>query len=288
MPYRALDNNWFRPAGAEEFAHFNAYIGDKIIKVIPFDNKIEDIQYLAMNTQNSSGIKLSKDALKQANIGKWGYIEIIDGATYIMAEEFRGDPLAIAFPSLPPFAYTPTAGEFFFEEAAKATLTPLTYSSNKVVIPKVLCSKLDRWNPAFATVSLYSMHGAQWAEIRPGDSAITRNISRFDSDIMYDGISGVTFTAKLYGGRAIGPSFIRIGREKDAALYAWYSETRNAIIAEKAPEYCAVCGTSIRWTERGHYHRHLSANSNKYMGAGNGIHTLVKAEQALSKAKRLL
>lgn len=168
------------------------------------------------------------------------------------------------------------------------TLTPLSYHDKKVVISKALCSKLGRWNTAFATVSLYSMHGAQWAEIRPGNPAITRNISRFDSDIMYDGISGVTFTAILYGGRSIRPSFIRIGREKDAALYAWYSETRNAIIVEKAPEYCAVCGASIRWTERGHYHRHLSWSNRKYMETGNGIHTLVKAEHALSNTKKLL
>lgn len=286
MPYRKM-NQFFRPAGIEEYAHFNVHPGKDIIKIEPFNGNISDIDFLCRSTVIPFGIYLPRSLRDRSNIGDMGYVEHIGNDTYIMSKNFDGDPTEVSFPRCQSFDLKAAPDLSFYEEASQSTPIPLTDAHGNVRIPVSLQKKLHAPLTDACIISLFHEAGARWAEVRPDNASIAVNNERAYANAVYGSISGLTYRVAL-SQKCIGTRYIQTGTILHAPLFGWYSETRKAIIIEQAPEYCAVCDASIRWTQQGHVHKIASSVNIKYLGEGHEIHTLVKAEQTLKKAQTII
>lgn len=289
MPYKKLNAHFFCPAGIEEYAHFNICVGDNIIKITPYDGAIDSIQYLCRALISPPGIKFPEAALNAAGIGKLGYVEHHNETTYVMNREYDGNPEDEVFHALPPFGKINGPTEAFFAEAKEATPYPVTSkaAAKTIKLPKNLCRLFPDWNPESVSVSLFEHENAQWVEIRPGKTEYPLHKDRFNPADFYRSMSGITYRIPISKSLRIPTNFVNLWGIKDNTMYGWYSDSRKAFILEARPEHCAVCDAPIRCTNPTHKHKILSSANTDYMGNGNEIHTLVKAEKVLERAKKL-
>lgn len=284
MPYRKI-NHFFRPFGIDEYGHFNIYVGENIIKITPFDETVKSINYLCRAMVVPLGIYIPEDIRKIAGIGKTAYVEEIGDDTYLMNKHFDSDPTKVTFDRCPEFTRIAAPGPDFYEEAAKSTPVQLSDNYGGLTIPMKLRKAIpDKLAGPCVTVSVFSEDGAHWVEVRADNPSVPLNTERVYANAVYDPISGITYRV----GRnkcGIGTRYIQTGDILHAPLFGWYSETRKAVIIEMKPEYCAVCGTPMRWSQPGHAHKIVASNNVKYLGRGRAIHTLVKAEKAIKNAQ---
>lgn len=286
MPYREINHNYlYHPFITEIYKHFNISYGKHIVKIEPY-NKVAFLQYLVTADETSQGIKIPKAILEKADIGKRVYEEVIDGTSYLMSDSFVGNPQTAKFILEPAFPRRKFPKEAFFKEAATATPVVCSCKRHNIYIPKALKSKLPLpKNAPYIIITLFSSGECMWAEIRIDNPAITINEGRVSSDYIFPELSGITFRAKMHSDGGIKSSFVRLGADPNQYLVGWYSRIRRAIILEKPPVHCAVCGSQIRWTNPTHTHVSVASTHIADLGPGNNIHTLIKGEQLLEKCK---
>lgn len=269
---------------------YNLSYAPNSIRIQPYDGT-GNYHYLR-RVSNINELGIPAVIKRGAGLKNKAYVLQVDDMFYLVHPDFRGDPTALTYSEAPQFPIIDAPKKEFYEEAATATPEPLTvkdYTGHrhpKYIFDKTMRKSISLKLDNNIAISIYMVGGRRWLEVRKDDSGSSRKYFLNEHRIL-----GESFIPEL-SGITVGTSYKDNGANLAALcfpdwnvwkLFTWYSETRNAIIIEGAPEKCAICGETIRTIEPEHFSAAVCPNCEPHLGEDGAINGIAMVKKLLRK-----
>lgn len=277
--------------------------GEHCIRISPYSGTHE-FGYLRPGTAcGTVCVAIPAEIRKIAKIVNKANVVQIGSDFFALHPDFRGDPYAVAYTPMPPFPFLPTPDSAFFEEADTIPADalqpmPVIRKENLVenpILPLELLARLGIKRTSPLAVTRFDVAGRRWLEIRKADGAVkhapTLRSGRLPDRISVPGLSGITVLSRSQigssDGRALPANDFLFADWNVRELCAWYSTTRNAIIIERTPQQCAVCGAPIRSIAAEHHTIAACADCVPHLGKGGAVERIASAKRTIQAVKEI-
>lgn len=285
MSYQSITKGQFCSKFLTADALYDITATDNCIRVAPYYGS-ENFGYLRWcNSGYVNHLSLPTALLKRAKIGNKIFVVEIAGVFYLLHKDFSGDPLALQFDKYQQFPIRPEATGMFYKEAELIDVSQmhrLPVKGNGVLL-KDFKSILKFKTDELLQYSIHDHMGRRWVEVRKqpvGMKAVIEN-DRLPLQDFAEQLSGISVTTRYNGKFNIAlPCFDDWDINN---LYAWYSEVRESIIIEKAPDTCAVCGGLIRSISAEHFTANACKCCIPHLGKDNAYDVIFAAKKALKQ-----
>lgn len=239
-----------------------------------------------------SKVYIPVEALRISGLHDKAYVIEEDEMFYLIEPTWYADPSVFTFPSLPMFHFAVPVAHFYDEAASipMEALSPISANTHYNTLPKTLREQAGIMPSDPVAISVFSEQGKSWITIRPASDVDSVHLhpqeNRITSAEFIPELSGITVLSKA--GKMAIKALLPSDDWNYRHLVGWYSQKEKAIIIEREPIQCTVCGASIRSTAMEHFTARVCTDCKPHLGPEKAIHAIMTAQNAIHAAEDVL